>query len=364
VIKIDRTEAEVLLETLTKLKLDMEVSAAKRKVKLFTSLTEDTTLLGMLNRQNKKFLDDLRRILMLEGVSTLKKAELSKVLENELKEHLKEIFMELDMLSYNIMKKAALNAGLIKENEVLSLKLMELYEIGLIFPASKEEFDMCFVIPSDTLEDIKNLINDFEIISAIKLSDKICSISRGILFYYGALDTDTLINMVVNFLNLKIDSTNLAQIIYRNIARANELGNDFCFSPEVLDPEKIIEEQTKRSSIAYLPLTLKDVLVAGKEGYQTPWNQFDKKLYSFILDNFDITAEETTEEIDCLIDDFKNGVDFNTTLKTLRAGYDFRDLSQLQEMMDLLVLQYNNCSQYILKGHSPSAVKPKAKDKS
>jgi hypothetical protein len=361
VIKINRKQEELLFDALTKLKMDMEENEARRKVKLFIPLNNDTTLLEMLSRQPKGFLDDLRKNLMLPGVSTLKKAELSKVLDKEIKQQLKSTIMELDMSSYHIMQKVALGDGFIKETEELSIKLKELYQLGLIYPALKEEYGMCYVIPSDTIEAVKNLINDFEVISLIKLSDKICNISRGILFFYGVLDTTTLYNMVVKYLGIKNESSNLDEIIFRNIARVNEFENDYYYNPEVLDPEYVIKEQDKRATIPYLSLTLKDVMTAGKEGYMAPWNQYDKKLYDFILGNFEITPEEASEEIDSIIDDFKNGDNFNDTIKSLGECYDFRDLEQLQEMTDLLVLQYNNCKQYILKGHSPLELKPKNK---
>ena len=354
---MDKNIAINIIDALERLKEYCEMYREKRIDKSFVSLSKTASLKEVLGTYTKAELDEIRKNLNLSGVSSLKKADLIIVLEDNIKRMLPSILEKLTDKEYKLVNKMIKNDGMLKyDNNYLEVMLY-LRKYGIISNATEGNKKRFLIIPQDIFEDIAALVNRIDIISKIKLNDKINKLAKGLLFYYGVLDNLKMVETIESYLTEPVSSLELLNILLENSKKEYGLvlSSSYWCHDFIHNYNEVIREQKLRGSLAFYKPTTAQLMAAAEDNYRE-WNEFDKKFYMYLINNFDIPKAEAEDFIDKIKIDLNNGISFSDTMKDISECFQLENLEQAQIMCSLLQDLYNNSRQWALKGHSPKEI--------
>lgn len=352
---IDELEEDMMLDALRKLHEDVEKSISKRELELWKEIEAPFTLSNFLQGLTKSELTAIRQKLGLSGVSGLKKGELVEVLESQMEGLMKKTISQLDDNQYKVIKKAAKHNGIVEME--LPINQVEFYRgYGVLFSGTING-QRALIMPKELISAFEKLDQDFQLHKKIEKNTEWIRITQGLLYYYGTLKANTLLDLLSKYTS-RIEFTEYldffevlenAREYYREIGH-NEVGY---FYYRVFKPEQVLEEHKKRDSLDYYPFSYDELYKAGIEGFvdkNTAFCNFVK----FLMRNYTIpmeAAESLVEECVYLIqinESPQNMIDF------LKEHLEINHIQVLQEVMQQLFSLSNNTRQWEIKGYMPS----------
>ncbi|MFV8829016.1 SEC-C metal-binding domain-containing protein [Alkalihalobacterium sp. APHAB7] len=328
----------------------------KRAQKLWKKTELPSTLLDTLNNLPKTELDPIRKNLQVKNASSLKKSELATLLANEIPSMFSEAVFPLDQERYDLLQQIVNEGGSIPSPD-LSLEKMEwLKERSLVFPGLYNKQKVLFM-PTE-LTDLFNEINGTELEKTIRRNTEWVRLTQGLLYYYGVMSEDFIIEKIQKLTGQAVDPAEFNHIIssasdYYGQVQITEHGlQDY----RVVDPNRVIEEQSKNSDLDFFDFTKGQLLRAGKPGFVQKSSALND-LVNLLLKQPEITAftgEQLAAQITYMI---------NTDVQlTLIAEYvqSKGDLPEkvAQTLPESLKEVKNQTRLWDLKGHTINEITP------
>lgn len=322
--------------------------------RIFSAVDEKVSLLETLRSYSKLDLDEIRKFLNLSGLSTLSKQKLSSAMEKEIKEMLPNIISRLTEREYRIIKRLVKNGGTLSYSIEIRDELLYMKKLGFIGFFTAPSGQRFLYLPDDTLQIIRDTCSNLEVVSSIHLNEKINKLIRGLLYHYGAIDYKNLSEYLDKYFKEPISKYEILSFLVENSRKEYGIKFDgtYLYHDEVFDPYEVEKEQNMRPDLNFLDLTETQVLSSCTESYKDQ-ALFDRRLSSFLTDNFSIDRKAAEEYVDELKMDFRSGVSFSEAIKELSENFDLADMSTLRSIIELAKDVYNNTGQWALKGNSP-----------
>ncbi|MRH41606.1 hypothetical protein GH741_02830 [Aquibacillus halophilus] len=327
----------------------------KRNEKFWGEITFPFSLEEGLGAYAKHELDDIRKKLDIKGVSSLKKADLINVLQEIIPNKLEGIYRIWDSERLSLLFKIADNGGKMTAPSSVGMDQATYFRnTGFIFTGSYQGKEIV-AVPNDLIDRIKAMKNDLNVRATAKRNSEWLTLSRGLLYYYGTLNSSQLIEMVQTYSKETVEVRDFFQVIFD----ANEYMEDFQvggygFSDQaVVEPQSVVEEQEKRKDVPFYPFSKQQLLKAGEHEFIEK-NDSYHQMVQYFTRNFDISKEEADDIVEDSVYDIQNGSGPNELLENFNMEFELVGLDEIQALMDRVVDLMNNTRQWVLKGHSPN----------
>jgi hypothetical protein len=297
-------------------------------------------------------LHDIRKKLQIKNISSLKKVELIQYLAEAIPFFVRNIISQFDERRLFLIKNIIANGGVISAKNV-EIEEMEYFpKTGFMFTVFRNG-DPIVTIPLDLLPSLREIIQDETIITDVKRNTEWIKITRGLLYYYGTVPHDRLVDLVEKYMPIHPDYFAFNRVIFDAMEYYQEIHIDrYGYSYwEVLDPLVILEEQASRKNIDYYPFSKKQLLEAGETDYvEHPKGYF--QLISLFTKEHRMPKQEAMELVEDCIIHVKLGNQPNQLLQYLQTQLTLESLESVQRLMDAVVLLMNNTREWYLKGYT------------
>jgi hypothetical protein len=297
-------------------------------------------------------LQDIRKRLQIKNRSSLKKAELIQYLAEEIPFHLKDIISQFDQRRLFLIKKMVANNGVIRAENV-EIEEMEYFDkTGFMFTDFRNG-NPIVMIPVEVLPTLVDLLPDQKVLANIKRNTEWIKITRGLLYYYGTVPHDELVDLVEKYTPIQPDYHAFNRVIFDAMEYYQEIYVDsYGYSYwEVLDPLDVLEEQASRKNIDYYPFSKKQLLEAGETDYVERPKGF-AQLLSLFTKEHRMPKHEAIELVETCVMQVKLGDKPSGLLQFLQTQLTLESLEALQRLMDDVVLLMNNTREWFLKGYT------------
>lgn len=337
----------------------LEIQFKKRFEKMFDGLKDVSSLADALATYDKNQLDVIRRNLNIPGLSSANKPKLIAALDENIKSLLSVVFKRFTETEYKFINNIIKHKGKIEFKEELSDILLYFRSFGIVGCFSNENGEKYVFIPEDLLNNIKALLKDEEINTSIKQNEKVKKLMKGYLYYYGAVESLELYDLVNQYCNEALDVPTATNLFF-DIA-SKDFGicydNNFWYLDSDLDYEEIIRQQKMRENLKPVELTESQVLEAAEDNFMN-WNEHDKKLISFLTNILNVPEENGSEYVYNMKLQFKMGYSSSDAIQDVISVFNIQAVEHAHEVVSLLSEVYNNTNQWFLKGNTPKQVLP------
>lgn len=337
---------------------DIEKQVVKVHKKLYDSIKRNDSFENYLNGLTKSELDDIRRSLGLKGISQLSKKKLVPVLVEELQSQVETLLLLCGNSEIKLIKQLLKNNGRLALAEEIESEIDALRKKGLCFSGTFEDGAKEVFIPSELLVPIQQVLDSLAFNKQIKTTNEILQVVNGILYYYGVVSVDELYNHVRQILGKEVDYVDYLKTIENDDVYESE----FIFTETYVQhlnmnhPEAILMEQYTRGDISYYPLTLKQVLEAGKSEYEEI-NRHDQRLIALLENHYGLNKIEAIDEIKILKDMVRNLCPLGELVEYFQQYFEIPTQDELQIILDMITGINNNTRQWVLKGHTSMEVR-------
>jgi hypothetical protein len=318
----------------------------KNKITGIASLKEGLSTLKVAELQ------DIRKKLGIKNISSLKKAELIQYLAEAIPFLLRNIISQFDERRLFLIKNIIANNGVINAKNV-EIEEMEYFpKTGFMFTSFSND-DPVVMIPMELLPSLGEIVRDERILKEVKRNTEWIKITRGLLYYYGTVPYDKLVNLVEKYTPVHSDYLAFNYVIFDAMEYYQETYFDrYGYSYwEVLDPLVILEEQASRK-IDYYPFSKKQLLEAGETNYVEQPKGYSQ-LLSLFTQEYRMPKQEAIELAQDCIMQVKLGNHPSQLLQYIQTQLTFESLEAVQRLMDAVVVLMNNTREWYLKGYSP-----------
>ncbi|SOC40870.1 SEC-C metal-binding domain-containing protein [Ureibacillus acetophenoni] len=297
-------------------------------------------------------LQDIRRKLKIKNVSSLKKAELIQYLAEAIPFHLKNIIRLYDERRLFLIKSMIANKGMITVKNLEIEELEYFRKTGFTF-MSYSNGNQAIIIPLDLMHTFEEIVRDETVLYDIKRNTEWIKITRGLLYYYGVVPQDKLVDLVEKYAPIHPYYLDFNQVIFDAMDYNQEINFDrygFSFW-EVLEPLNILEEQASRKGIDYYPFTKEQLLEAGETDFVEHPKGYSQLLALFTKE-YGMSKQEATELIEECVLQVKLGNLPSQLLQYLQTQLTFESLEAVQRLVDALIILMNNTREWYLKGYT------------
>ncbi|WP_216647507.1 YecA family protein [Bacillus sp. THAF10] len=301
-------------------------------------------------------LHSIRRKWDIGNASKLKKAELVNLLAKEVPENLPVLVKKWDDKRFDLLVKLAKNNGKMTTKVTDVAASFYLKDSGIIFPIYEKEKKM-LVLPIEFVEKVKELESDNEIRKVIKRNTEWIKIVKGLLFYYGALESGTLFDFMIERYELDLselraflDVVHEGEMFYDEY----EIRDGYFAEVSASDPAEVLKEHAIRANVPYFPFSKKELIRAGSsDDYVDRTSQY-LKLVSFLQKNGSLSKGDAEDIVAEISWSYRFGDDFNSGLHMIANEIIFEKESDIRNLLDDFLLPfYHSTKQWSLKGHSP-----------
>ncbi|MRX72780.1 secC motif containing protein [Bacillus lacus] len=318
------------------------------KAKGIASLKEGLSRLRMAD------LHDIRKRLQIKNVSSLKKAELIQHLCENFPSHVKFAVSQFDERRLFLLKNLLANEGVISAKNI-EIEEMEYFpKTGFIYTGSYQGKPIV-MIPQELLPSLGEVIQDQGVLAEVKRNTEWIKITRGLLYYYGTVPHEKLIELVEKYSPIHPDFQAYHSVISEAMEYYHEMYVDeYGFSYwEVMNPMNILEEQESRGDLDYYPFSKKQLLEAGKTDYvERP--KGSSQLLSLLTQKYRLPKKEAIELLDTCIIQTKMGDMPSRIFQLLQTQLIFDSLDDVQKLTDVVVPLMNHTREWYLKGYAPT----------
>ncbi|WP_139344959.1 SEC-C metal-binding domain-containing protein [Virgibacillus pantothenticus] len=324
----------------------------KQSKKQWQEILFPLTLHDALNRYTKAELDTIRKKLDIKNASSLKKAELIQVLEQNIPEHLKRLIFLWDMDRFKVLLNIAENGGKIIAPDLDSDQMEYLRRTGLVYTGTWEG-NRVLTVPEEILAPITALKHDINVRATIKRNTKWIKLTRGLLYYYGVLNVHQMIHMVEKYMKEDIDFKAFVDVIADSMHFCPEIVIDMeGFSHiDVLEPKEVKQEQKMRESVPFYPFTEQQLLEAGEPEF-VDRNASYQQLVHFLTRNYEMDKADADAIVEECAHAIKSGEGPGDVLTYLSVVLELDSEQAVKALMDKIIHLMNNTREWFLKGHT------------
>jgi hypothetical protein len=318
----------------------------ENKITGIASLKEGLSALKVVDLQ------DIRKKWQIKNKSSLKKVELIQYLAETMPFFVRNIISQLDDRRLILIKNIIANDGVISAKNVEIEEMEYFHKTGFAFTGFRNG-DQVVMIPLDLLPSLRECIQDETILIDVKRNTEWIKITRGLLYYYGTVPYDRLVDLVEKYTPIRPNYFAFNRVIFDAMEYYQEIHIDkYGYSYwEVLDPLDIIEEQASRKTIDYYPFSKKQLLEAGETDYvERPKGH--SQLLSLFTQEHRMSKQEAIALVEDCIIQVKLGNQPSQLLQYIQTQLTFESLEAVQRLMDALVLLMNNTREWYLKGYT------------
>ncbi|TDP88689.1 hypothetical protein C7957_1349 [Halanaerobium saccharolyticum] len=310
----------------------------------------------------KSDLTEIRQYWNFSGISQLNKAELVDVLDQKIKESLRE------WLSYQSSKEVGFLKKLIKEQQqkdwititpkdILAPALNNFQGHGII-GINDTETEKSVRIPAGLSAEIAKIITDSGFQDQIKNNDRLLQFAWGLLAYYGALSIMQLIEFYDFYFEVETEAAKFHHFLkIINEASLNtfdiEYYEHYYLYSGVFNPEEMIREIKMRPQIDYYHPTKRDILYAGEHD-QEKLNLIQQKFIKKLYNDFSLIEDEVDDITWTMMLDIKNDRKTIEIIQELADRLEFDVFDQAQDFFQEMNEFHNNTRLWVLKGHTPN----------
>ncbi|MDQ6596264.1 hypothetical protein E2K98_23600 [Bacillus salipaludis] len=350
---MDKQLEEGLLKALSGLKKVSKDIEVKQDQKHWGNLNVPVTLQEQLGKMTKSELDNIRKNLELKGVSSLKKAELVTVLQEMIPKTLEKVCLPFDAERLRLLTKIAHNGGHMIAQELEPHQIEYFRARGLIFTGIFQG-KRILAVPDELIVPILSLEDNKKFTSIINRNTEWIKLTYGLCYYYGALSTAQLSEMLETFTKEPLRLREFLDVIHHANPYHKEISlNEEGFSNiRVYDPKRVKQEHRMRESVAFFPFTKKQLLKAGEAGFVEK-NQSYLEFVQFLTLYFEMDREAADSIVEECVYATRIGDGPNEVMHYLGSVLEFESLETVQAIMDQVVHLMNNTKQWFLKGYTP-----------
>lgn len=314
-----------------------------------------------LSKYKKYELDSIRKKLQIKNASSLKKAELILLLEEKIPEYLENIYRLWDSERFKLVMKIASSDGYIIAPDLTSDQVNYFRGNGLVYTGTMEGKQV-LAMPNELLEPIKAMKNNVMVRGIVNRNTEWIKLTRGLLYYYGTLSTNQLLEMLESYTKETIPLKEFVNVIEdSNIYRREIKINKDSFSNfRVFDLERVQQEQQTRGSMPYYPFTKQQLLVAGEPEF-IDRNDSYVQIVHFLTNNFEIDRETADSFVEDCVYATRNGDSPNEVMGFVNSTFELERLDLLQAFMDQVTQLMNNTRKWYLKGYTSTELSEQEK---
>lgn len=318
----------------------------KNKITGIASLKEGLSALKVANLQ------DIRKKLQIKNKSSLKKGELIQYLADAIPSFIRNIISQFDERRLFLIKDIMANNGVISAKNIEIEEMEYFYKKGFMFTSYQND-NPIVMIPLELLPSLGEIVRDETLLTDIKRNTEWIKITRGLLYYYGTVPHDELVNLVEKYTPIHPDYLAFNYVIFDAMEYYQETYIDkYGYSYwEVLDPLVILEEQASRKNLDYYPFSKKQLLEAGETDFVERPKGFSQ-LLSLLTQEYRMSKQEAMELVEECIMQVKLGDQPSELLQYLQTQLTFDSLEAVQRIVDAVVLLMNNTREWYLKGYT------------
>ncbi|WP_310192351.1 SEC-C metal-binding domain-containing protein [Bacillus sp. 3255] len=326
----------------------------------YPEMTVPLSLADRLVRLSKGELTEIRTNLEIKGVSSLKKQDLAIALERHIPDALPVLLHKMDETRYQILKQVAGRGG-VSHTPIDFFQLHYFESRGLLF-AGIHKGKFTLAMPQEVLHSFQKLdVNAYR--EKFKRNAEWIKLTSGMLFYYGRLNEDEMLNLVKQHMGSDVQVSEYLTVIKEAIPFYQQIVPDSkgYHNIELINPKQVQLEQESRLSISLYPFTKSQLLAAGEPGF-VDRNQVHKAFIDFIRKNYSVGFEDADLIVEDCVDQIRNGAAAGVILQSLQQQLEIDDLELTRGFMSCIAALNNGTRMWALKGYSPSelsaAIKP------
>ncbi|WP_053362302.1 SEC-C metal-binding domain-containing protein [Bacillus sp. FJAT-27251] len=349
-----------VIEALVKLKDDVP---DKAEAKRWKAIKHPITLAEALNRLTKVDLDNLRKELDLQGVSSLKKGELVLVLQDEILAGLEEMCKKLDKERFSLLGELVRNNGVIEAPSLEDYQYQYFNDSSIAMTGTLKGKKV-LVMPQEIVDRIAEL-QDEGIKAVIDRNTEYIQLTKGLLFYYGTLTYPALKELLDKHLNAIVPGSDYLPVVMHAASYYREfvLEDRYISSTRVDDPEKVLREHEVRSNVPYNAFTRSQLLKAAEPGYVERSQSYTTLVY-YLHTRFEMAAEEADIIVSKCAFIAQSSEGMNEVMEFLESVLEVDNMETVQEIADRVVTLVNNTRKWDLKGYALLELREKRTDKS
>ncbi len=356
-----------ILQNEERVELDalMQEEMQQRKKQLMRhKIPEKRTLLQALLNMTKQELDDIRYNLCVEGVSSLKKAELAERLVPEILKFSHRWLPSALEEQYQAFQHILQKDGIADDFREDELRLDYLRGLGLLAVGAQGD-KLLWYMPEEIQQEFKKL-DSASYKKAVAANTEMMRLATGLLFFYGVLDYDQLFQMVGKYMEEEDQVEFFAfmgVMINGSCWQNSVVGVDHgMYYYTVIDAEKLENEQRERKNIDFAELSYSEVYDAGEENYIDATDAY-KALAQFFMQEYSFDVMKAADVVGEILILLQNGSRMKEVVEFLETLGVLEDKQRAEDLTPLLIELNNTTRLWLLKGHTPDEILGKAQAK-
>lgn len=339
-------------------------SKQKEEAKRWKPIDGQITLKESLERLAKSDLDTIRKQLDIKNVSSLKKAALIEVLEEQISANMERFCKLLDKERYSLLRNVAKKGGYAVAPDFESKQFIFFQDCGILFTGTFND-EKVVVMPKELVEKLSAL-DEKNLQAMIDRNTEWIKLTQGALYYYGSLTQSQLIQIVEKYMKNPIDVLEYLSVIEQAIHYYSEIRIDkknIFSNIRVFDPERVLSEQKQRSELSYFPFTKLQLMNAGEPGF-VDRNESYRRFVQFLLSRYEMSMEEADMIVEECVYAKRIGEQPKNILEYLQGRVEIASIESLRDIMDCIVDLMNNTRDWFLKGYTPEELNPRSQSQS
>ncbi|WP_080846298.1 SEC-C metal-binding domain-containing protein [Cytobacillus gottheilii] len=360
--KVSGNVEKQLLNALSNMKETVILEKEKRDKKLYATVDYPISLEDTLSTKTKAELDFIRKFYELQGLSALKKAQLIEVLNVSIPNHLESFLARIDAERMQVIKKILQNGGYYAFTDLSHQKIAYFRESGIVATGSINGEKVLY-IPADLVEQLKALCDSTDIKQAVKRNTELLKITKGILFYYGAVSYNELLSMIEKLLKKPVSLLKYLELLLDSRVYGSEIifKDGYVQHDELEDLDKLKNEHNMRPHIGFYPFTKEQLLQASEPGYIDQTASY-QQLVQYMVTHYPMKKSEAENIVGEIVFLIKKGKQLGEILLYLQEYIDFQDVDEVNDFMNPVTTLVNHTKQWHLKGYAPKEIrKPNTK---
>jgi hypothetical protein len=351
--QLDKKSQKMLLDALNSMKEMTKKMQEKHDLKTWSSITVPLDLSAGLERLTKDELSNIRIRLEIQRASHLKKGDLIRLLETKIPELLEGTIINMDLERLKLLQKIVHNGGIISESSLEHEQIKYLRSRGILFPGTYEDRKI-LVMPTEVVNNLSHIVDNSRLESICKRNSEWIKLTQGMLYYYGTLTINELLQLLEKYTNQKVDLRNYLTVMEDARVYYDQFKNDqIGFSNyRVFDPKQVKQEHKMRSNLSFYPFSKDQLLKAGEPGYVERNDSFIRFVH-YLTQNYEISRQDADTIVKECVYATNIGEGPNNVFQFLQERLEFDCLESVQECMDIAVDLMNHTRQQFLKGYFP-----------
>lgn len=265
------------------------------------------------------------------------------------------VFNRFDKHRYNLMKSIITNGGylVVDYNNFKMFNYFRYY--GIAVTGWKGE-DTILTIPPEVIEAF-NKHDTPQYREKIEKNAMWINLAKGLLFYYGLLDSDYIIEKIETYTQKECDFFDVFEILY-DACQYNmemEYTSVGLKDTRVIDEYSLHEEQLMREDIPYREFSKNQILRAS-HGYYIDRSVYTNDFAKYFKANYPMDNNGIDSLLSIIHVMINNDSSINHILKIIQGHFEIESFDEFQIITNLLMNIYNNTRRWILKGHTPTEI--------